>query len=269
MYFVIPSLSRANTLLQKSLHMLIHTYQVAPKDIYLFVVKEEVLEYSKTIQSLYPEIHICIGPLGLHHMRNHIRQYFPENTKLVCLDDDIQELRIMKEDHTISDVKSSKRYPLFLLSKDEFDGFLEDAFATLEQSSLHFFGIYAVRNGYFMKSLPDKSTNLRFCVGAFWGCINQHRKDLVIHLEEKEDVERTLRYFVQDKGVLRYNKICPVTRYYKEKGGMQARDIDRIRTSKESCHYLLETFPSYCRLYTSKKSGIYEIKLLSNSSSAE
>lgn len=264
MYYVIPSLSRVNTLLNKSLYLLIHTYQVSPQDIYVFVVKEELADYQNKILSLYPDIHICVGPLGLHHMRNHIRLYFPENTKLVCLDDDIQELRVMKEDTSILDLKSCKRYPLFPLTKEAFHVFINDAFTTLEQNHLHFFGIYAVRNGYFMKSLPDISTHLRFCVGAFWGCINQHSESLQLHLEEKEDVERTLRYFLQDKGVLRFNKICPITRYYKEKGGMQARNIDRLETSKTACQYLLTTFPEHCKLYTSKKSGIYEIKLCSN-----
>jgi hypothetical protein len=42
---------------------------------------------------------------------------------------------------------------------------------------------------------------------------------------------------------------------------MQARNEDRIETSKESCKYLLSSFPIYTTLYTSKKTGIYEIKL--------
>lgn len=262
MYFVIPSLSRIKTLQQKSLQLLIHSYDISPENIYVFVVKEELQEYKDILLPLYPTLQIYSGPLGLHHMRNYIRNYFPENTKLICLDDDIQELCIMNEDHTITDIKSCKRYPLTSITKDIFHAFLQDAFETLEKESLHFFGIYAVRNGYFMKGLSDKSMCLRFCVGAFWGCINQHHKNLEIHLEEKEDVERTLHYFLQDGGVLRYNKICPVTRYYKEKGGMQSRNTDRIETSKQSCMYLMEMFPKHCKLYTSKKSGIYEVKLI-------
>ena len=126
---------------------------------------------------------------------------------------------------------------------------------------MSFFGIYPVANGYFMKGLPYKTTDLRFCVGTVWGCIIDPSINIVI--EEKEDFERTLLFYKKDHGVLRFNKICCITKYYKEKGGMQSRlrSHDRKETSKQSCYYLLEKFPEYCTLHTSKKSGIYEVKL--------
>lgn len=253
MIFVIPSLSRIDTLKNKSLKVL---KDVPLHQIYIFVVKEEYEEYRK---QLHPSINVIIGPLGLHHMRNFIRMYFPEGTKMVCMDDDISQLYIMKENEEIEDLKKAARYPLYPLDNLEF---LKDAFDTLEATGLKFFGIYPVKNGYFMKTLPYKTTDLRFCVGTFWGCIND--KDLTLHIEEKEDFERTLLYYKRDKGVLRFNTICADTKYYKEKGGLQSRGLDRIETSKVSCKYLIATFPEYCKLYTSKKSGIYEVRLKNN-----
>jgi hypothetical protein len=251
MIFVIPSLSRIETLKKKSLKLLINK-----KDIYVFVIKTEYEAYREAID---PSIHIIVGPLGLHHMRNFIRLYFPEGTKMVCLDDDITQLCIMKENHSIENKKTAARYPLYPLNDLSF---LEDAFDTLEKTGLKMFGIYPVKNGYFMKTLSYKSTDLRFCVGAFWGCINEHSNDLMIHIEEKEDFERTLLYYKKDNGVLRFNTICADTKYYKEKGGLQSMGVDRKETSKLSCKYLLATFPEYCKLYTSKKSGIHEVRLL-------
>lgn len=252
MIFVIPSLSRIDTLKNKSLQIL---KNIPKKQIYIFVVKEEYEEYRKNIDS---SINIVIGPLGLHHMRNFIRLYFPENTRMVCMDDDITQLYIMRENVAIEDRKKAARYPLCQLDNLNF---LEDAFDTLEETGLKFFGIYPVKNGYFMKTLRYKSTDLRFCVGSFWGCINEHSSDLMLNIEEKEDFERTLLYYKRDGGVLRFNMICADTKYYKEKGGLQSRGLDRIATSKVSCDYLIATFPEYCKLYTSKKSGIYEVRL--------
>jgi len=254
MIFVIPSLSRVDTLKSKSLHVL---RDVPQNQIYIFVVKDEYEQYRSNID---PLINIIIGPLGLHHMRNFIRLYFPEGTKMVCLDDDIAQLYIMRENLAIEDTKKATRYPLYPLTDLTF---LEDAFETLEATGLKFFGIYPVKNGYFMKTLCYKSTDLRFCVGTFWGCINEHSSDLMLHIEEKEDFERTLLYYKRDKGVLRFNIICAETKYYKEKGGLQSRGLDRVATSKVSCGYLIATFPEYCKLYTSKKSGIHEVRLKS------
>ncbi len=262
--YVIPSLSRIKTLHDKALQLLIKKYKILPESIYIFVVKNEIEEYTAFLKPLYPSIHILIGPIGLNNMRNHIRYHFPENTNMVCLDDDISDICIMKEDVSILDIKKAKRYPLHSLLSDDFDAFIKDAFDTLEKTSLKFFGIYAIRNGYFMKGLPYKSTNLRFCVGAFWGCVNEHMSDLEICLEEKEDVERTIRYYRRDGGVLRYNHICPITKYYTEKGGMQSRDIDRKDSSKQACDYLIKEFPDYCKLNGKKKTGICEVKLVSS-----
>ena len=252
MIYVIPSLSRIETLKNKSLQIL---KNVPRQLIYIFVVKEEYEEYRKNIEQ---PINVIIGPLGLHNMRNFIRLYFPEGTKMVCMDDDISQLYIMKENMSIDNKKTAARYPLYPLNDLSF---LDDAFNTLEKTGLKFFGIYPVKNGYFMKTLSYKSSDLRFCVGAFWGCINEHSNDLMINIEEKEDFERTLLYYKRDKGVLRFNTICADTRYYKEKGGLQSRGLDRKETSKLSCTYLIATFPEFCKLYTSKKSGIYEVRL--------
>lgn len=259
MKFIIPSLSRQNLIVNKTLKLLVNEYNIDENSIYIFVIQEEFDEYTKTIKSLYPNINIIIGPLGLNNMRNFIHSYFPENTELVCIDDDIKDLKFLKINNEIKDIKSSKRYELQSFNRENFMKFLEDAFNNLYKNNATLFGIYPVKNGYFMKDLPEITYDLKFIVGAFWGCIN--KSYLNVFLEEKEDVERTLLAYTFDKCVIRYNHITLDTNYYKEKGGMQTRNEDRIETSKESCKYLLSSFPLYTSLYTSKKSGIYEIRL--------
>jgi len=260
-YFAIPSYSRAECLMNKTFPLLYTKLNIATSNITVFVVSEELAEYQAALRD-YPEVAIKVGPLGLHHMRNHIRRYYPTGTTLIQIDDDVEAFFHMQEDAAIADKKSAKRYPLLPMDAATFHETMLGAFQELHDKQLHLFGIYPVKNGYFMKDLPERTTDLRFCVGAFWGCINQPCETLMLHLEEKEDVERTLRYYMQDHGVLRLNRMVLKTRYYKTQGGMQARPYDRIETSKASCQYLLATFPQACKLYTSKKSGIYEIRLI-------
>ena len=264
-FFAIPSYQRSSLLPSKTLALL-SRFQVPMQNVYVFIVEEDKQAYEESlVPYLHQGLHLEIGPLGLHYMRNYIRYYLPEGCELIQLDDDIEDFYIMEEDLSIEDLKSCKRYPLHKMTEQQFHSMIEIAFQELRSHQLHLFGIYPVKNGYFMKDLPERTTDLRFCVGVFWGCINQHKTELHLELEEKEDVERTLRYYVQDKGVLRFNRIVPKTNYYKTPGGMQARPYSRIESSKVSCDYLLTHFKPYCKLYTSKKSGIYEIKLLTKS----
>lgn len=258
--FVIPSLSRQDTLCKKTLRMLIVGYHVPETDIHVFVIPEQEASYRHRVHREFPSVRIHTGVLGLHHLRNHIQRFFPDGTHMVCLDDDIEELQQMVINPSIQDPKSSKRYQLIPLAKEGFHSFIKDAFQTMEEKGIHLFGIYPVRNGYFMKDLAEKTFDLRFIVGCFWGCILQKNMPF-LQIEEKEDVERTILFYQKDHGVLRYNRIAPKTSYYKETGGLQSRGIDRKEASKVSCSYLLHTYPEYCSLYVGKKSGIYEIKL--------
>lgn len=263
MIFAIPSLSRADIIVKKTLPLLVDKFLIDQASIYVFVVAEELETYNNSVKrAMYPGIRLVVGPLGLHHMRNFMHAFFPENEDIVFMDDDLSDIVQMIEDTTVPDKNKCARYPLSGLTSEQFKAYLTCAFRMMREQGINLWGIYPVKNGYFMKDLPEITFDLRFIVGCFWGCINNHQ--IKITLEEKEDVERTLLYYIQDKKVLRFNRIAPVTTYYKQKGGMQSRGQDRIETSKKSCQYLLETFPEYCKLYTSKKSGIWEIKLRSS-----
>jgi hypothetical protein len=213
------------------------------------------------LKSIHPDINIHTdGPIGLHLMRNHITNFFEEGTFLLCMDDDIKRLVYMEEDPLVEDKKSCQRYKLIPHTTETFHSWVEAAFATLTLGDARLFGIYPVRNGYFMKDLPYLTTDLRFCVGAFWGCIND--RSIVLQIEEKEDFERTLLQFEKYGSVHRYNHVAPVTNYYSTSGGMQARPKDRRDESHSSCEYLVERFPSLCKRHRTKSSGICEIKLL-------
>lgn len=259
MFFVaIPSYSRHHQIIKSSL-ALCSSWGIKHNHIFVFVVNEQYHLYSKTLQTHnYHNVNIICGPLGLNHMRNFILNFFTDDLPVLHMDDDIDDLCIMKE-NTEFPINNSKRYPLQSLDCSFAIQFINDAFLYTKNIGASLFGIYPVRNGFFMKDLPEITTDLRFCVGAFWGLWN--RKDIQIHLEEKEDFERTLLAFEKDNKVVRFNRVCPKTKYYKTSGGMQDRNIDRKQLSVQACEYLCTRWPKLCRIYKSKKNGMCEVRL--------
>lgn len=249
MIIVIPSYDRPDILKKRTLAYL-EACGIHDETIHIFIVDDS------RQKAMYRDIlngrryHINDGgPLGLHKMRNYITKTFPEGTHILSMDDDIQHL-----------VYKTESDQLAKLEGVEFLSWAEAAFSTLELSDTKMFGIYPIRNAYFMKDLPYVTTNLRFCVGTCWGYINDHR--VLVSIEEKEDYERTMICYQLFHSILRYNHIAPVTSYYTTPGGMQSRQNDRIKESQKSCAFLVATFPELCKLGRVKKStGIHEIIL--------
>lgn len=234
--------------------------------VHVFIVdqEDEVCSYKQSL-SLSPHfrgINIVRGPVGLHHMRNFITDYFDEGTCVLQMDDDIHDVLHLLVDERVIDLNKGQRYSLVSLENviRSFANWVSSAFDELKRLQLSLFGVYPVRNGYFMKDLPERTTDLRFCVGVMWGCII--KKSIPrLTLEEKEDFERTILHWYADNGVLRFNHVTIVTRYYTTPGGMQARGIDRKTAAMISCDNLCSRFPNVCRLYLGKKSGMPEVRL--------
>ena len=76
---------------------------------------------------------------------------------------------------------------------------------------------------------------------------------------QKEDVDRTLKYFVEDGIVLRFNKIGFVTKYYGKSCGLGTFEA-RLKPMLEASEKLKEAYPEYGDLST-KKTGMTEFKL--------
>ena len=101
-------------------------------------------------------------------------------------------------------------------------------------------------------------TKLCYNIGFMTGVIN-NKKAEVRTIDDKEDYERSIKYYLKDGGLLRFNNITAKTKCYKEPGGMQVeRTKKRIH---DSAVYLTKVYPELCSLNTSKKSGFTEIRL--------
>ena len=229
----IPSYKRSQVCKERTLTAL-HKHKIDPKKIYVYVAnKEEYAIYKNTLDdAMYNKL--IVGKKGLVPQRQFISNQWSENQKIVFLDDDIESI-----DLSLS--------PLF--KKHNLDYFIKYAFSECSKYKSYIWGVYAVFNPFFRKSRKEMTTDLNYIVGAFYGIINRPKLkavQLTITKEngQKEDVERTLKYFLHDGIVLRFNKIGFITKYYGKEGGL-GRFEDRIKPMLEASKKLKERYANY------------------------
>jgi hypothetical protein len=237
----IPSYKRSETIRKKTLHYLLDLCNVDASRIDVFVASEEEYKDYKYLEE--EGIKVIIGVPTLRSQRNFITNWYNKNDFILNMDDDV-ELIYRKDGDGIKPF-----YNLDLIVKTGFNHCIKN--------KTKLFGICAVSNGFFMKE--NISTNLKYIVGCFWGQIIDKDISLLIELEDKEDFERTIKYYDKFRKVVRLDMFSPKTAYYKESGGMQeTRTDERVDWS---AHWLIQRYPQYCSLNETKKSKHTEIKL--------
>jgi hypothetical protein len=244
----IPSYKRAEICRDKTLAML-KKMRVPAHKIYVYLAnREELTEYEKILD---PKTYhkLIVGLKGIGPQRQFIRESWPEGKCIVSMDDDIASV----------DLTMSARF-----KKGSLDAFLKTAFKECKKHGSYIWGIYPVFNPFFRKARDEMTTCLNFIVGAFYGFINRpklHAIDVVITKEtgQKDDVEMTIKYFIHDGIVLRFNRIGFVTKYYGTSGGLGTFD-QRLKPMKESAENLKKAFPEHGEISV-RKNGMYEFRL--------
>ena len=243
----IPSYKRSDIIQTHTLAVL-NRHNIKPEHITIFVANQE--EYDIYINSVPKFLYnnIVIGLLGLKNQRNFITKYYPEGNNIVEMDDDIKNIMqlVVKKDTTKTTKKTVK--PI-----EDLDAFIRRAFEMCIESNIFLWGVYPLVNPHFMTY--KITTDLRFIVGPMWGMINRHRKDLQLTVDEKENSERTLQFWVADGAVLRFNNVGIETKYYKNKGGMQSEGKDRKQEALKSVYYLNKMYPTLTKISLKKKNG--------------
>ena len=237
----IPTYKRYKLLKEKTLTTL-KNGQVSPSLIYIFVANEEESEIyrSELPRNMYREI--VVGVKGINEQRKFIMHYFPEKKKIISIDDDVGD--VVKIDGTII----SNLHEFFI-----------NAFKEIIKHKLYIWGIYPCNNPFFMKGQKPITTCLRFIGGFFYGIINRHDMILKSHIEEKEDVENSIKYYLRDGGVLRFNHIGFKTKFKNSNGGLGSIE-KRFKANKIAAEYLHATYPNLTRIKI-RKNGMYEIVL--------
>ena len=244
----VPSYKRAETCNEKTLKMLKNNHISASK-IYVYVANdEEYKEYSRVLdKKLYHKL--VVGIKGLVPQRQFIMEQWKEGQHIVFFDDDVQSI----------DLSISK-----LFKGKTLDYFFKYAFRECKAIKSSIWGVYPVYNPFFREARDEMSTCLNYIVGAFYGIINRPKLksiQLTITKEngQKEDVERTIKYFIADGIVLRFNRVGFVTKYYGKSGGLGTFE-DRLKPMLEASNKIKAAYPEYGNIST-KKTGMTEFKL--------
>lgn len=247
----IPSYKRAEILKDKTLAFL-ERYNVSPEKIFIFVANQEEHDtYRAVIDSKYK---IIVAEKGLVQARVFYNNYFPKDTPILNLDDDLAELK----QRTAQDKLETYNGTL--------DALVEQAFDICEKHGLKLWGINPVSNGFFMKDTI--TIGLRYICGNFHG---SYAGDPALVAEDRahkdssgEDFETTLRSFVLHGAVVRFDWVCSVTKYFAQ-GGIDAelKDngiSDRQTDHKAALYDIQARFPDLATIVT-KAGNITNIRL--------
>ena len=229
----IPSYKRAVLCKEKTIATL-HKHKIDPKKIFVYVANKE--DYDLYIEKLDKNDYnkIIIGKKGLVPQRQFIMEQWPAGKHIVFFDDDVQSI----------DLSLSSKF-----KQHSLDYFFREAFKECVKNNAFIWGVYAVFNPFFRKTKTEMSTELKYIVGALYGIINRpNLKSIQLTITkkngQKEDVERTLKYFINDGIVLRFNKIGFTTKYYGKEGGLGQFE-ERLKPMKEACKKLENKYSDY------------------------
>jgi hypothetical protein len=241
----IPSYKRETVLSKKSLNTLIKG-KVPPSKIFIFVANNEEKKNYETVLDKKTYNKIIIGKKGIANQRKFIKNYFKEGEYIVSIDDDVE---------SVLQLKKSK-----LVELTNLNSFFIDAFNKLKKEGLYIWGIYPVRNDFFMKTKKPITTDLKFIIGVLYGFIVRHDKSLEpsTKSEGKEDYEQSILYYKKDGGVLRFNHITTKTKFL-AKGGL-GEEKKRFEINKKAAAYLNKKYPEFITIFH-RKNGMTEVKL--------
>lgn len=240
MYVVaIPSYNREDKIATKTLQTLFEG-GVKKKQIYIFVANktQEKLYVENVPKSLYHKI--VVGKKGIANQRVFISNYFKAGQYIVSLDDDVEELQCLKNDK--------------LVKIADLDAFFNYAYKVLISEGLFIWGVYPVKNPFFMYNTI--STDLKFIIGVTFGYINRKLKTLVPSAEGKEDIEQSILYYKMDGGVVRFNYIVPKTKF-NAPGGL---GTDRFEMNRIASETLKKKYPDIVTIFY-RKNGMSEVRL--------
>ena len=237
----IPSLGRPDIVRDRTIAFLLREL-VDPSIVTVYVVAEELQVYTDALADFIalggnaP----VVGVRGLPAQRNFVMSQYPEGQRIVFLDDDVESW-----DNTHS----------LQFNYSPLTDFFAEAFIVAQQEGCFIWSINPSNDPRNRAAAKEVTTNLKYCIGAFYGIINR-RSDLhKFTANEKEDVKRTLHYFVEDGKVCVFSRIGFKTKYYGNIGGIGTH-TDRIESSANEVANILRKYPNLGTSYV-RDSGQY------------
>lgn len=187
----IPSYRRAQAICQKTVPLLLETFQVAPSLVHVFVSdSKELREYKETIPS---GVKVVVGELGIGNQRCFINGYFDEGVRILSMDDDIVSLLTKN---------GNKAVPF----TGDFLGLANAMFDLCDLHGVRYWGVPETNNGMFMNN--QAVLGLRACAGALSGEYAR-LPEVQSRLEHCEDYEKFLLHYLKFGGIIRVNDLAP------------------------------------------------------------
>ena len=236
----IPSYNRPEQLGYKTLALL-EKHNINKDLITIFVNDDEQVELYSKIEGykIIPSYQKGIGK-----NRTWIRNYYPNGTNLIFLDDDIENV-LEKETKEVVDLNK----------------FFCTGFERCHQEKATLWGIPLVDNYFFMKN--NVSDNLKY-IGAVYGVvINQNTKNIKVFENQWEDYIFSIEHFLKDGKVIRFNNYGIKSKWYNHDGGIcsfMGGKQNRLQILEESAKALEEKYPKACKVYY-KKDGTPNLRL--------
>jgi hypothetical protein len=249
----IPSYARAELLKNQTLAFL-ERHNVNPERVTVFVANEEERErYADVLGNKWRIVVACIGKVNAQRFYH---SYYPVGTPLLNLDDDTVTLRQKTPDDKLEDFTG------------DIDALVEEGFRICKQEGAKMWGINPVENGFFMSDVV--TVGLRYICGNFYG--NYAGDKAIVGADRKysessgDDFETTLRSFIQNGSVVRFEYICPKTKYFAA-GGIDAELKSKGITDRQHDHSIalkeiVNRYPELSRI-TTKAGGVTNIRLKS------
>lgn len=246
--FAIPTYKRPELIKQLTLSYLQKcSIPINQIDVFVSNHNESAVYIKSGIAGLCDDI-INTCTTNVRDKFNYIHSYYPSGTHVVVIEDDIECIKRLVGYNKLTEVTDE----LFFLC--------ENAFALCVQSNTKLWGISSNSNPFFLKQTCGPCFKL--IVANMYGFIAENPAILVTQ-HTKTDYERTILYTRKYGSVVRLDYLCPVTKNYKNPGGMQTlNDTERSKMEIDAVRYLAMMYPELCKANTEKKSKYAELVLI-------
>jgi hypothetical protein len=228
----IPSLNRQTLISNLTLKYLSDSgYPAHLIDIFVASEAQRKEYMSNVPASMYGTV--VVGVLGLAPQRNFITKFYPEEAIYVSMDDDVRSLVF-------------KDRMLFL-------PFIKMCVKELATGKAGLMGI--LPNSDKRRMREHTTEHLSHIVGSFFVIKNHH--DIKIGVEEKEDYERSILYYLRYGRILRYQGGGVDTKYAVTPGGLQ--QPGREKRMSDGAEYMVSKYPGL--VIRKDKKGLPDIQL--------
>lgn len=241
----IPSYRRADILASRTLPMLF-AGGCPPDRVTVFVgTEDEADEYRQALpKELYGEVRVTGQSGALAGQRNAIARSYPVGTRLVQVDDDVKDV--------LGRINDKRLEPMA-----ELWPFLRTAFDRAALAKCFMWGVYPTANAGFMK--PRARVGLAFIIGTLFGTIVRNDPCELVRLKWKEDYERSIRFYIKDSKVLRFEDVALRTSYNNTRGGTEG--VRKPEEVAEAVAEMQRKWPHLVHLNPRRKSDLPEITL--------